>query len=251
MAGSAPERRRTSLAGLVRLGARLAPKQLSDELQLAIAQMKAKGIQVGVAAAIVVVALVFAAAMAVSLLVAAIMGLGEVMEPWLAALLVAAVFLVLAGILALVGVSKVKKALPLVPEDALRGIKYDLGILKEGSSFDPSTLDKKPEEPEEPRKKDERPAEKAPEVPYDELLRRSRLRRDHLAEIRDDLGPKLDDKQRASEAAHRAGTAVGERVSDVPTDDAARVLREKWQPLAVMTASLVALAAFVRQLAKR
>ncbi|MFB0835204.1 phage holin family protein [Arthrobacter halodurans] len=250
MAGSAPERRRTSLAGLVRLGARLVPKQLNDELQLAIAQMKAKGIQVGVAAAIVVVALVFAAAMAVSLLVAAIMGLAEVMEPWLAALLVAAVFLVLAGIFALVGVSKVKKALPLVPEDALRGIRYDLGILKEGSSFDPATLDKKPEEPEAPPK-DERPAEKAPEVPYDELLRRSRLRRDHLAEIRDDLGPKLDVKTRASEAAHRAGAYVEERVSDVPTDDAARLLREKWQPLAVMTASLVALAAFVRQLAKR
>ena len=39
------------------------------------------------------------------------------------------------------GVGKFKKAMPLVPEDTIRGLKYDLGIAKEGSAFDPAVLD--------------------------------------------------------------------------------------------------------------
>ena len=31
--------------------------------------------------------------------------------------------------------------MPLVPEDTIRGLKYDLGIAKEGSAFDPAVLD--------------------------------------------------------------------------------------------------------------
>ena len=31
--------------------------------------------------------------------------------------------------------------MPLVPEETIRGIKYDLGIAKEGSAFDPAILD--------------------------------------------------------------------------------------------------------------
>ena len=35
------------------------------------------------------------------------------------------------------GVRKFKKAMPLVPEETIRGIKHDLGIAKEGSDFNP------------------------------------------------------------------------------------------------------------------
>ena len=31
--------------------------------------------------------------------------------------------------------------MPLVPEETIRGLKYDLGIAKEGSAFDPAVLD--------------------------------------------------------------------------------------------------------------
>lgn len=262
MATSTSERRPSSLAGLARVAGRLVPKQLNDEIQLAVAQMKAKGIQVGIAAAVAAVALVFVALLVVALLVAAILALGLVVEPWLAALLVAALFLVLAAILGLIGYSRVKKALPLVPEDAMRGLKYDLGILKEGSSFDPATLDEEKPKEEKPKTDKDKEAEvKTPPVPYDELLHRSQLRRDHLAELRDRIGPKLDVKARATTGLHRAASfaeAKKERAASTLAstagpagDDAARLLREKWQPLAVMGASLVALVAFVRQLVKR
>ncbi len=132
-----------SLVGLVRLLARLTPRQISDEFSIAVEQMKQKGIKAGIAAAFLVVALVFVLFFAVALVVAAIMGLAELMPAWLAALLVALLFLVIAGVLALIGVSRLKKQLPLVPEDAIRGIRYDLGVLKEGRSFDPATLEVK------------------------------------------------------------------------------------------------------------
>lgn len=259
MAGSTPERRPSSLAGLAKVAGRLVPRQLNDEIQLAIAQMKAKGIQVGIAAAIAAVALVFVALLVVALLVAGILGLGLVVDPWLAALLVAALLLVLAAILGLIGYSRVKKALPLVPEDAMRGIKHDLGILKEGSSFDPSTLDEEKPKDEKP-KKDKEDKDKNPPVPYAELLHRSKQRREHLTRVRDRLGPKLDMKARASGGVHRAsafaeakkGQAAASLSQKAPAgDDTARLLREKWQPLAVMAASLVALVAFVRQLVRR
>ena len=69
------------------------------------------------------------------------MGLATIMPAWLAALLVCGVCLVIALIVALDGMHKFKKAMPLVPEDTLRGLKYDLGIAKEGSAFDPAVLD--------------------------------------------------------------------------------------------------------------
>ncbi|WP_309080324.1 phage holin family protein [Zhihengliuella sp.] len=171
---------------------RLVPKQVNDEIQLAIAQLKAKGISVGVAAGLAVAALLFLSAMLISLLVAGIMGLAEVMPAWLAALAVAGFFLLLILILAAIAVPKAKKAMPLVPEDAIRGLKHDLGVLKEGSSFDVRTLDEpkqKTEEElaEERRKAEEKAAAKEPKPSYDDLQARTRARRAHLAELRDQL----------------------------------------------------------------
>ena len=110
----------------------------------------ARASQVGVAAAFLAVALVFVAFLVVGLIVAAIMGLATIMPAWLAALLVCGVFLVIAAIAGLVGVGKFKKAMPLVPEDTIRGIKYDLGIAKEGSAFDPAVLDPESEQSTRP-----------------------------------------------------------------------------------------------------
>ncbi len=130
-----------ALPKTLRLVAKLAPRQLNDEIALAKIEIKRKGIQVGVAAAFFAVALVFVAFLVVGLIVAAIMGLATIMPAWLAALLVCAVFLVIALIGALVGLRKFKKAMPLVPEDTIRGLKHDLGIAKEGSDFNPAILD--------------------------------------------------------------------------------------------------------------
>ncbi|MEE1620054.1 phage holin family protein [Zafaria sp. Z1313] len=262
MAGSTSNGQSASLIGLLKDAGRLAPKQLNDEIQLAVAQMKSKGIHVGIAAALAVVALVFVAFVVVALLVAGILALGLVVEPWLAALLVAAFFLVLGGLLGLIGFGRVKKAMPLVPEDAIRGFKHDLGVIAEGSAFDPSVLDEpKPEKEEDSSGEDAKEKKPKPEpVPYDELLRRSAERRDHLARLRDEIGPKVDVKTRAghgverlmgfaSRGAERASQTVSDAGSAVG-DDAARLVRERWQPLAVMGASLIALAVFLRRLTK-
>ncbi|MUK03530.1 phage holin family protein [Vibrio cholerae] len=253
-----------SLFGLIRLLARLTPRQVSDEFSIAVAQMKQKGIKAGIAVAFLVVALVFVLFFAVALLVAAIMGLAEVMPAWLAALLVALLFLVIGGILALIGVSRLKKQLPLVPEDAIRGIRYDLGVLKEGRSFDPATLDvKKPTEDKDDKNrkdgdKDAKPKEPTPS--YEELRGRSGERRSHIAEARDSLGARADVKARLGKAKHSKGGSTTKRAGastgsgnvaavavhrDVPHNT---TLADRWKPLSVLAASVAAMLVMLRRL---
>ena len=257
-----------SLFGIIRLFGRLTPRQLSDEFSLALQQMKQKGIKAGVAAALLAVAVVFVAALAISLLVAAIMGLASIMPAWLAALLVAALFLILAAILGLIGVSRFKKTLPLLPEDAIRGVRYDLGVLREGRSFDPATLDVKKPKDEDADKDKEKEKDRKPAVPapsYEELRGRSGERRMRLAEARDSLGARLDVKGRFTQtrdkAKKRAAQAKASRAEwkggSAPVAATAVVakpvphtieLKDRWQPLSVLAASLVALVVMVRRL---
>lgn len=282
-----------SLPSMVKVAGRLAPKQLIDEGQLALQQMKKKGVQVGVAGAIGAVAAVLLLFMAIALIVAIIAGLSNIFQPWAAALIVAGVFLIIAAILGAIAASRVKAALPLVPEDAIRGIKHDLGVLKEGSAFDPRTLDKDPAE--EAKKKAAKQREKAaqarepkPQGPsYDDLLTRANRRRQHLVELRDGVGEKIDVKSQfadtkarfaADRSAHKAaaapkpGPSAAQRASALVgtaqekldrgvvaftdnsqplRDDAAKVLKERWQPLAVMGGSLAAMAYFLKKLGEK
>ena len=253
-----------SLFGLIRLLARLTPRQVSDEFSIAVAQMKQKGIKAGIAAAFLVVALVFVLFFAVALVVAAIMGLAEVMPAWLAALLVALLFLVIGGVLALIGVSRLKKQLPLVPEDAIRGIRYDLGVLKEGRSFDPATLDvKKPKDDKDDTKRrdDARDAKpKEPTPSYEELRGRSGERRTHIADARDSLGARADVKSRFGKARHRsstAGSTAGGSMGDVAAVAVRRdvphntTLADRWKPLSVLAASVAAMIVMLRRLLTR
>ncbi|MCB5274318.1 hypothetical protein BJG92_01850 [Arthrobacter sp. SO5] len=202
----------SALPKTLKLIRKLAPRQLGDELALAKIEIKRKGIQVGTAAAILAVALVFVAFLVVGLIVAAIMGLATIMPAWLAALLVCGVFLVIALIAGLLGVARFKKAMPLVPEETLRGIKHDLGILKEGSAFDPAVLDPDSEQYKAAqaakaeaaaKAKADKEAKAAAEPdfgpPPTEAELRSRLgeRRSHLTAVRDELNEELDVKTQA------------------------------------------------------
>ena len=201
-----------ALPKTLRLVAKLAPRQLNDEIALAKIEIKQKGIQVGVAAAFFAVALIFVAFLVTGLIVAAIMGLATIMPAWLAALLVCAVFLVIALIGGLIGLRKFKKAMPLVPEDTIRGLKHDLGIAKEGSDFDPAILDpssdqakaakaaKEAKAAQEKAEKEAKSAAEKVELPAPtEAELRSRLdkRRRHLTGVRDELGEELDVKTQA------------------------------------------------------
>ncbi|WP_084479370.1 phage holin family protein [Nesterenkonia sp. AN1] len=136
--GTAP---RTSLLDVIKVVLRLGPKQINDEIQLAIAQMKTKGVAAGIAVALMVVGVVFLTFLVVALIVAAVAALSLIFELWAAALIVAGVFLVIALIFALIGLLKLKKTFPLLPEDAIRGFRLDLGVAREGTRFDPQSLD--------------------------------------------------------------------------------------------------------------
>jgi uncharacterized membrane protein YqjE len=265
---------------------KLAPRQLNDEIALAKAELKRKGIQVGVAGAFLAVAVVFIAFLAVGLIVAAIMGLATIMPAWLAALLVCAVFLIIAAIGALIGVNKFKAALPLVPEETIRGIKYDLGIAKEGSAFDAAILDPNSEQYKAAKAAKEAAAAKAkaekeakaaaqpdlgPAPTESELLHRLDQRRTHLTGVRDELGRELDIKTqaRALLAVTLArlqegkdelntkiagfGSAVRASASSASSADGQNLagqLKDRWKPLAVLAASAAALAVLVRKLIK-
>ncbi|NJC21882.1 hypothetical protein BJ994_000958 [Arthrobacter pigmenti] len=260
-----------SIIGLIKLLLRLTPRQFGDEFSLAKEQLKQKGIKAGIAAAFFVVALVFLAFLVIALIVAAIMGLATVMPAWLSALCFAALFLIIAAIAALMGLSRFKKALPLLPEDAIRGIKYDIGVLKEGRQFNPATLDvKKPAEEKKPKHKDDDGAPKPPQPSYAELRSRSGRRRDHIAETRDELGRGMDFKAQFSGAKSRAkDAATHAKASAAHAKDAAvtrahasksaapggqaparhdHTLADRWKPLSVVAASAAAIAVMVRRL---
>ncbi len=99
-----------------------------------VTKLKALGAGVGVIAAAALVLL----AMLGVLLTAAIFALSQVMPGWLAALLVAAVLLIVAGILGLIGYRILKKGIPPFPSESIDSLRRDLraikGIGKRGAS---------------------------------------------------------------------------------------------------------------------
>lgn len=277
----------SALPKTLKLIFKLAPRQLNDEIAFAKAELKRKGIQLGVAAAFFAVALVFVLLLVIGLVVAAIMGLATIMPAWLAALLVCAVFLIIALIVGLIGFGRFKKAMPLLPEETIRGLKYDLGIAKEGSSFDAAVLDpatpqakaaKAAKEEAAARAKAEKEAKKAAEQPdlgpaptEGELRRRLDQRRRHLTGVRDELGEELDLKAQAqillAASQHRIEEGkdlVDDRIAAFRTPAAsagtpatasagsapAAELAKRWKPLAALAASTATLIVLLRRLLK-
>jgi uncharacterized membrane protein YqjE len=279
----------TALPKTLKLIFKLAPRQLNDEIALAKFEVKRKGKQLGVAGAFLGVAAVFLAFLVTGLIVAAIMGLATVMPAWLAALLVCAVFLLIALIGGLIGLRKFKKAMPLVPEETIRGLKHDLGIAKEGSDFDAAVLD--PNSPRAKAAKEAKAAAKAkakadkeakasaeavdvPAVTEPELHRRLKQRREHLTGVRDELGEEIDVKTQAQAvlgaARHRVDEGkdklmdskerVGEKFAALSasasssggaaTGSLPGQLEARWKPLLAFAASTAVLLALLRKLFK-
>lgn len=98
-----------------------------DNLKAEIAG-KAKGI--GIGGALLAVAGVFALYLFGWLLFAAFEGLNEAFAPWLSALLVSAFLLVLIAILALVGISSIKKNKDFSNLEAVDSIKDDVNMVR-------------------------------------------------------------------------------------------------------------------------
>jgi hypothetical protein len=243
----------TALPGTLKLLFRLAPRQLNDEIAFAKVELKRKGIQVGVAAAFLAVALVFVAFLLVGLIVAAIMAL----------------------IGALIGVRKLKKAMPLMPEETIRGIKYDLGIAKEGTGFNAALLDPTSPEAKAAKAAKDEAAAKAkaekeakaeaqkvefPHASEPELHRRLEQRRRHIAEVRDELDTELDVKPQvkflvgAAKEKLGEGKAVLEQGKAVAARKFAALSESteggsvRWKPLAALAASATIFVVLLRRL---
>jgi uncharacterized membrane protein YqjE len=125
---SRPERK--GLFALIGDVPRLVTDLVKGEIELAKLELIAKLKKIGVGAGLLFGAAIVLLLFVTMLLTAAVLGLGEVMPPWLAALLVALVLLLVAAALAFVGYKAVQKALPPVPERALRNLERDVNVLK-------------------------------------------------------------------------------------------------------------------------
>lgn len=101
------------------------------ELALARTELAQKGKQAGIGAGLVGAGGVLALYGGGALVAAAVAGLATVLDVWLAALVVGAVLLLVAGILALTGRNRVVKATPPVPEQAVAELGRDVETVKE------------------------------------------------------------------------------------------------------------------------
>jgi Putative Actinobacterial Holin-X, holin superfamily III len=90
------------------------------EIELATAEMAVKGKRIGIGAGAFSFAGLLALLALWTLTAAAVLGLATGMEGWLAALIVAVVYLLIAGVMALVGRSKVQAGTPPVPQQTVR-----------------------------------------------------------------------------------------------------------------------------------
>ncbi len=99
-----------------------------------IAKLKALGIGAGLLLGAVVVLLFMVGV----LLTAAILALGLVLPGWLAALIVAAFLLIVAGVLALIGWRVLQRGIPPLPTESIQSLKADVrairGLGKRGSA---------------------------------------------------------------------------------------------------------------------
>jgi membrane protein len=109
-------------------------KQLSEqtsrlarqEVELAKAELSAKGKRAGLGAGMFGGAAMFGLYAVGALTAAAILGLSKAVAAWLAAVIVAAVLAAIAGVLALTGKKEVQQATPPVPEQTTESVKEDV-----------------------------------------------------------------------------------------------------------------------------
>ena len=96
------------------------------EMELARAELTEKGKRAGIGAGMFGGAGLFGFFAFAVLTACFVLALTEVVDPWLAALIVAVVYGAIAGVLALTGKSQVEKATPPVPEQATESVKEDV-----------------------------------------------------------------------------------------------------------------------------
>jgi uncharacterized membrane protein YqjE len=120
-----------SAAELVKELSELVPRLVRDELKLAQIEMTRKGKQAGVGAGMLGVSGIIALYATGCLLACVIIVVSGVIAAWLSALIVGAALLAVSGVAALVGKSRLTKATPPVPKEAIDSVQADVEEIKE------------------------------------------------------------------------------------------------------------------------
>jgi membrane protein len=102
-----------------------------QELELAKVELSAKGKEAGIGAGMFGGAGLMALYGLGAVTAAAILGLATVVDGWLAAIIVAVVWFAIAGVLALLGKGRTKRAVPPTPEQTVETVKEDVRYTKE------------------------------------------------------------------------------------------------------------------------
>lgn len=103
---------------------------IRQELQLAQTELQEKGKRVGIGAGMFGGAGLVALYGVGALVAAAIIGIGTLVDPWIAAVVVGVVLLAVAGILALLGRKQVEHGTPPLPQQAIESAKRDVDEVK-------------------------------------------------------------------------------------------------------------------------
>ena len=127
--GDSPDER--SLSELTRQLTDQTSALAQKEIELAKAELALKGKRIGIGAGAFGAAGLFGLYALGALTATAILALAIVLDAWLAALIVAAAYGAIAGILALTGKKKVEEGTPPVPEQAIETTKADVEYTKQ------------------------------------------------------------------------------------------------------------------------
>jgi MFS family permease len=119
-----------SLGELVKQLSEQSSRLARQEVELAKAELAAKGKRAGIGAGMFGGAGAFGFYGLGALIAAAVLALATAVAAWLAALIVAVVLAVIAGILALIGKHEIREATPPVPEQATESVKEDVEFAK-------------------------------------------------------------------------------------------------------------------------
>ncbi len=125
-----PESDDASVSELVKQLTEQTKTLVKQEMRLAQVELQEKGKRMGMGAGMFGGAGLVALYGVGALIAAAIIGLGTVLEPWIAAVIVGVVLLAVAGILALTGKKQVDRGTPPLPEQAIENAKRDLDEVK-------------------------------------------------------------------------------------------------------------------------
>jgi uncharacterized membrane protein YqjE len=104
---------------------------VKDELKLARLEMTRKGKQAGQGAGMLGVSGLIALYGIGCLIACAVIAISLKLQAWLAALIVGAALLTIAGVVGMAGRSRLRKATPPVPTDAAESVKADVEVIKE------------------------------------------------------------------------------------------------------------------------